>query len=124
MFFNLILILITVVLYYYRRVIFFKCLTFVLCICRWRIERRLKKMKPTLNKMTRKSSITIDNSNFTEYSVIMNEKEYDCILLSDFDVVEFEKYIGNNIDKRNLIVHAGITNDMGEILFDVTNNLY
>lgn len=121
MFFNLILI--TVVLYYYRRVVFLKCLSLFLYICKWRIERRLKKTKPVLNKMTKKTSIIIDNDCFTEYDVIFNEKEYNFVLSSDFDVLEFEKSIGNNIDKRNLIVHASITNDLGEILFDITNNL-
>jgi hypothetical protein len=126
MFFNLILITIVLtitIVYYYRRVVFSKCLSLILYVCKWRIERRLKKTKPILNKMTQKTSITIDNVIFTEYDVIFNEKEYNFVLSSDFDVLEFEKSIGNNIDKRNLIVHASITNDMGEILFDITNNL-
>jgi len=126
MFFNLILITIVLtitIVYYYRRVVFSKCLSLILYVCKWRIERRLKKTKPILNKMTQKTSITIDNVIFTEYDVIFNEKEYNFVLSSDFDVLEFEKSIGNNIDKRNLIVHASITDDMGEILFDITSNL-
>lgn len=129
MFFNLILILTTVILYCYRRVVFLKALSLILWICKWRIEHRLKKIKPVSNKMTQKTSTTINNSCFTEYDVVFNEKEYNFVVFSDYnrqsynDVLEFEKSIGNNIDKRNLIVHSSITNDMGEILFDITHDL-
>lgn len=123
MFFNLILILITVMLYCYRRVVFLKALSLILWIYKWRIECRLKKIKPIQNQITRQTSTTINDSCFTEYDVIFNEKEYNFVMFSDFDVLEFEKSIGNNIDKRNLIVHSSITNDMGEILFDITSDL-
>jgi hypothetical protein len=123
MFFNLILILITVMLYCYRRVVFLKALSLILWIYKWRIECRLKKIKPIQNQITHQTSTTINDSCFTEYDVIFNEKEYNFVMFSDFDVLEFEKSIGNNIDKRNLIVHSSITNDMGEILFDITSDL-
>ena len=128
MFFNLILILTTVILYCYRRFVFLKLMSLILCICKWRIERRLKKMKPISNKITHHTSTTINDIIFTEYDVVFNEKEYNFVLFSDYNRRSYNDVligntIDNNINKRNLIVHSSITNDMGEILFDITNDL-
>ena len=121
--FYLFLITIISVLYYYRRVVFLKALSLVLWICKWKIERRLKRMQKTLNKMTHKNKTIINNAVFTEYDVTFNEKEYNVVFFMENDVVEFRKSIGANIDKRNFIVHASITDDMGEVLFDITDDL-
>jgi hypothetical protein len=85
-------------------------------------------MKPISNKITHHTNTTINDIIFTEYDVVFNEKEYNFVLFSDYNRRSYNDVlignnIGNNIDKRNLIVHSSIQNDMGEILFDITNDL-
>lgn len=110
-------------LYYYRRFVFVKVLAIALLVCKWRIESRLNSMEKTLDKITQVKSTTINGSEFTEYKVTFNEKEYNVIFFSELDLVYFKKQIEHNINKRNLIVHSSITNDDGEILFDITNHI-
>lgn len=105
------------VLYYYRRFVFLKVLALVLWVCKMRIESRLNRMKKSFDKMIR-----VKNTNgFAEYKVTLSDKEYNIVFFSEVDVLDFKTSITDNINKRNLIVHSSITDDKGEIIYDITD---
>ena len=125
----LITLLTTILLYYYRRIIFLKTFSLFLRICKWKIERKLKRMSRLINNISKKHCVSIKDTTFTDYDVVFNEKQYSLIFFSESDVYEFSNSInlGDNrcttFDKRNLIVHASITDNSGEILFDITHDI-
>ena len=108
--------------YTYRKFILQKTIYFLLILIKYGITiyTFINKKK---NGVTKRENHMIENYQFQEYNVIVDDKDHQAIILNTNAFGEddqFGKNISEKISNKNLIVHCSITNESNDILIDLT----